>query len=340
MNRPHWPLIALALACNGPADTDDKDVETDGTEDTEVVDTETETDVEAETDAETDTEDTEVVDTDESDVPIDTGDLPVYDPDDHIDDDTGCAAITYDQLSPHTEGIPRAGMALWLRADRGVRYHTLGSMICRWEDQSPNANDLADTRIPDSPPDFIADAVNGQSALDFGTARFMQRSDVLGIAADSARTFIVVSKVGAGYTTQRSTWLSQRSSVNTSIALQMEANTWQSSGTFGGYATNNSFDGTVAVDEAWHTHVLSWDDFTVGLTVIDHMVLRTDGVTSAVSLIGLQAGGDGTAEDFSTADETRLSGYGMIAEVLVYDRVLTADELTAVEGYLGTRYGL
>lgn len=262
-------------------------------------------------------------------------------------DDSDCAAdpscvlgclppAPYTQLSASSAGIPSEGQVLWLRADVGVGTEA-DQKVCVWEDQSGNTHHLEQPTSASRP---VADATLGaQDAIDFGTALSLFRDDVLGIESTSGRTFIVVAQ--AESLTERAHFVSQGRPGDVGLFMGIDINSFNTSGQkFGAYLTNNSYDADLATDLAPHVHEVVADSLTVGASVLDNFHYFVDG--QAVPLTRNPGGlGNTTIEDFTRANQTFVGkGDVQVAELIIYDHALTAQERASIVSYLSTRYGL
>jgi hypothetical protein len=261
-----------------------------------------------------------------------------------IDAGAGCLSPgTESPLSAASAGLPADGLALWVRADRGV-YMTAQSEVCAWKDQSGNDRLLsaASTR-----PIWQGASVGGMPAIHFSAVGTdLYTPDLLGIGATSARTFIAVAELVN--TTGRFHPILQGQGNSAGTYLGIDANTWQTAGSLEGvYVTNNSYDTALATSASPRVHVLTVTTLMPGTAVTAAIDYRVNGATQTFTI----KAGSGTLVDFSAADFTAVGavsgtpstpGYGdaMVAEALIYDRALTVNERAAAEAALEARYGI
>ena len=247
-------------------------------------------------------------------------------------------------LTPAGVGIPATGLVLWVRADHGI-YKTAQNEVCAWRDQSGNGNDL---RQFTSRPTWQSSAVGGQPAIHAAnTSQVLYTDGVLGIPATSGRTFIAVSQLVAA--NGRFNPLMQGQSGSSNVYVMIDANTWQTAGSReGAYVTNSSYDTGLATGTAPRLHVLTLSTMVAGTALSGALAYRVDGVAQTFTL----KSGNGTIQSFAGANFTSVGsvnaspssgvapGDGLVAEALVYDRALGADEIAAVEAALRARYGI
>ncbi len=242
-------------------------------------------------------------------------------------------------LVPSAEGVPAAGLVLWLRGDRGVYMTPDANAVCAWADQSPQHGLLTASGVR---PVWQPMGVGGKDAVHFPpTAKALTTGGVLGIAPKSGRTFIAVQQLVT--TTARFGAVMQGQSGTPGTYLNIDTNTFQTAGSREGvYATNNAYDSALATSTAARIHVYTLSTMVPGTPALSAMDYRVNG--AAQTLTRTAGGlGDGNLEDFTAADFTAVGIPGadaIVAEVLVYDRALTADEKVAVETALKARYGI
>jgi hypothetical protein len=238
------------------------------------------------------------------------------------------------------------GLVLWLSADRLEA--SPGEAVGAWPDRS-RANHDATQPDPARRPTLTADAVNGRPALTFDGRSEAQGGDVLTVP------FVPRQELTALVVFRRGTQSSDGSLHRPLLG----------SGTLGRYAKQrgvaltvdrepsrnrvrveigdspSSFDYGVA-DDAFHVAALVVRRDAEG----HHARLNLDGVdlpetTSRVpaGFDRLTIGGGDDATRRAGEDNPRFFA-GQIAEVVVFDRALSAGELLAVGAFLDEKYGL
>jgi hypothetical protein len=241
-------------------------------------------------------------------------------------------------LSPSANGLPTAGLAVWLRADRGV-YKTASNGVCAWVDQSGNGNVFRDATA--GQPQWVDASVGGQAAIQFSVASGpMTVGGVVGIAPTSGRTFIAVVKLVDTAARFQAVMQGQGSTAGT--YLNLDANTFNTVGSREGvYATNNAYDSPLATSTAPRVHVYALSTLVPGTSVLGALDYRVNGATQTLTRTsgGL---GNGNLEDFSQANFTLVGndGTAFLAEALIYDHALGTAEKKQVEQSLEARYGI
>jgi hypothetical protein len=257
-----------------------------------------------------------------------------------IDAGIGCVAPADEALpSAASEGLPASGLALWLRADRGV-YLTSADRVCAWADQS--GHDALFVPAGDSTrPLWVAGSVGAGPAVHFdAVGRYLAVVGVLGIAPTSARTLITVVKLVS--TTARCSALQQGQGGSPGTYIMTDANTFLTAGSREGvYVMNNAYDAALATSTAARIHLFTLGTMTPGNAITAAVDYRVNG--AAQTLTRTSGGlGNGNFEDFSGANYTLVGGCpdAFVAEALLYDRALSTTERGAVEAALETRYGI
>lgn len=237
------------------------------------------------------------------------------------------------------------GLKLWLRPDSET-VTTEGSVEV-WRDDSGNSNDISQDEA-ESRPSLVADAVNGHSALRFdGENDYLLREDSLGIADDSGRTFVVVSRLTD--LAARSPFLVQGTFGSTggnSNYYGLEANTYNTSGErFCFYVTSVGKESGKSTNDTYNVHVLQSANFPE-LSAIES---STSYFVNGEELSYETTQGNARNSPFES-DATALGAFpqsapetildGEIAEIRVYDRVLTESERSSLETTLLEKYAL
>ncbi len=222
------------------------------------------------------------------------------------------------------------GLQLWLKADAGVT--AAAGKVTAWQDQSGKGNNAGQT-VADTSPLLVNDAINGKPVLRFdGLDDFLEvpDSDSLSITGDITTFFLVNFD---DFVTYRAVWA--KTAVN-----KPAPNDWYAlpgSGIPRAYRGDGdqrfqSADGGKALTAGKYL-VVGWDmsgsllthylgGFATGGRGIDPAIVA-DANTSL--LIG-------------TRDDRVTIMKGDIAEVLIYNRTLSADERRAVVVYLNQKY--
>lgn len=234
---------------------------------------------------------------------------------------------------------PAGTQTLWLKADTGVTAPASSgiSYVNTWADQSGNSNNLAQTTAARKP--WLYSSVwNGESAIHFdGSNDYLFKA----IATDHdlndpEMTIFVVTTRDTASSTKNIMVFKDGTSTNEGYELK-----YDSSGKFQFLFGDGSAIRTVetgadyATGSAGRAHILT-------ATIEDNpeIALRVMGKLAASSSSHTYRPNSSSAT-FAIGSQI-LSNYfkGEIAEVIIYNRVLTDAEIEQTEGYLASKYGL
>lgn len=229
---------------------------------------------------------------------------------------------------------PPAGMRAWYDAALGVT--TSGSNVTTWADQSGNGFDLTPYG-GDDVPTLHTNVVNGLPGLLFdtvnGNAQLVNSSTV--VAVDSPRYVVAVVKptvptVGpqpAGFS-----WGGSLAIINSSVGLFYPV-----LGDYTGYLyVTGNYNFTPDPTTADTAYAYEWG--STGFP--GDLSLFLDG--TAIGPGGYTSSSDGAANLIVGSDNANGNGSfcGYICELLIYDHVLTGDDLTQLRTYVNTKYAL
>lgn len=244
--------------------------------------------------------------------------------------------------------VPSSGMVLWLKADTGVYTDAINTpatnntLVYRWQDQSGNGNDFIQTNSSFQPV-FKTNVICATPALNFEVARrtFLQST----MRMSGAKTIFIVFRL-PNFTNASNDLLSIKSSTNQFTEIV---------GTdFSGYRpvtfisdlasspTGSVFQSSVGINVSFSSfgNIICVQHNGSGNTVAANYSADYDNLTPSVIASGMLGR--------YTADETTIGGRapaqginylnGDIAEILVYNRVLSSAETTVVMNYLSVKY--
>ena len=245
-----------------------------------------------------------------------------------------------------TPGEGVAGLRVALRADENLTTDGQGR-VETWGDRSGNGYDFAPPRAA-ARPGMTEEAAGGNPALTFdGEKQFLLREDTLGIATDSARTFVVVSRLTDRL--GRSPFFFQgklNATGASSNAYGLEVNTFNTAGErFGVYLISVANDAERETDTRYHIHTLRTESFPTLEGLRDTTTYYIDGVETPFEHTGggtfnSPFEGNASAIGAFPNEDTSTTHTGEIAEIRAYDRALTDDERSTIESALADRYGI
>ncbi|MDR0353471.1 MAG: fibronectin type III domain-containing protein, partial [Opitutaceae bacterium] len=221
---------------------------------------------------------------------------------------------------------PTDGLRLWLKADAGVETDANGK-ISEWADQSGLNNHATQTNA-NNRPEVVAGALNGLSVVKFDAAKSQRLSlpNYLMNGAEAGEAFVVLKAASATPSAGRSLWLMGSYGNNFSNYYPYTNGTLAD---YFGAGTQRSLGAPVADITQWHVYNVS--------SKAGEWVARLNGAAqhrAATNTVYWPAapllGGNGSNAFFD----------GGIAEVLVFDKVLSAAERATMQDYLVGRHRL
>jgi hypothetical protein len=210
-------------------------------------------------------------------------------------------AVTFQDMSELTPSA-LSGLQLWVHGGAGL---PASSYVDRWSDQSGNGNDLVQSNGLNTPA-VIPDAQNGLPVVRF----------------DGTDDFLSFTRIG---TIRTVFWVLRDASTETGVRFLL------------GDSGYNYFSG--GEDSLWHANVHGY--VRNGSTWLNGVAV--DGTQTQrpqqMSIVSLVTTGNVIADRFSqNGANVGTSWNGDLAELIIYDRVLTDPEREDVENYLNERY--
>jgi probable HAF family extracellular repeat protein len=220
--------------------------------------------------------------------------------------------------------MPLAELRLWLKADAGVSQIGTNSSISFWGDQSGKAKHATQI-FSGNRPQWVSGQMNGRPVIRFdGTNRYLSLPNLMN-GATQAEAFVVLKAQSDAPSVNRVLWK------------------------FGTHPSPSNLkypatDGTIADDFGSSSAYAMGDPAqTLGSAHIYNVttksgewIARLNGVVQLISTANTVA--------FSSAPNLGYSGsayfQGDIAEVMIYDRLMTTAERSSVMAYLSWRYGV
>ena len=207
------------------------------------------------------------------------------------------------------DGVPLAGLNLWVRADLGITPDASGNASA-WADQSGKNNHLTQA-APASRPHVVENALNGYPVLRFdGNSDYVQFTSRL----TTVRTVF---------------WVVKESPAATSAYRSL----------LGDAGSRDFYGGLGAPGPLWRGNCC--ENFPVvinGQTWVNGEVVNgtTTPRPQTMSVVSVITTGNAAASNFGVLDGTYW--WGDLAELLIYDRPLTSAERQDVEDYLVAKY--
>lgn len=237
-----------------------------------------------------------------------------------------------------TTGPPLTGLKLWLKGDAGVTLS--GPNVTTWADQSGNSNNYVQA-TGGQQPTVTSAALNGRPAITFdGSSQFLTSPFQIG----GAKTVVIVRKLASvpGASTICEAYTLKDASNNFSEAMFFNFSGYQP------YSLCHNLNGltsptvgdAAALDTSWHVGIdtyngganTSTSSYTLTLDSVSQTLLASaafNRISTDLVTLGARATSANVGSSFAPVQ---------IAEVLIYDHVLSGTDMTAVESYLNVRY--
>jgi hypothetical protein len=243
-----------------------------------------------------------------------------------ISPNTSTVTSAYIQSDPNAAPVPRTGLSVWLRSDFGVV--TSGSSVNTWVDLSGSGNNGTQGTTAKQPT-VVSSAINGRNGIKFnGTTQNLALPT--GFASFTGSTIFIVAQPNAVTAGARLIDLGNGATSN-NILIQEPTSTGAAF-----YIYNAASPTSVTSSSA-----LTLKQFHL-LEVVDSgttATIYTDGVLGATSAAMNTINNVSRANNFIGQSSSGTNFYnGQIAELLVYNVTLTADQIADVEAYIAARY--
>ena len=209
-----------------------------------------------------------------------------------------------------------SGLVMWLAADLGLTLNN-GDPVTTWLDQSGNGNDVTQA-VAGKKPTFTTAIINGKPVVRFdGAGDYLK---AVAFALNQPEHVFLVMKVIVGLLNQ---YYFDGDAQDDMAAIQRSAgaNFAQFAGAFGPTVTLGTTN--FRIINALYNGALSNVSLDGGA---DNL-----GNVGAINALGVSIGGNGVDASHSNFD---------LAEFLIYDVDLSADEESSVETYLSNKYGI
>jgi len=226
-------------------------------------------------------------------------------------------------------GEPFVNLRLWLMANAGISDLTYNARVKTWSDQSPYGSDATQSLNSDAPR-YHPDIINGHPAVRFdGIEDWMKINGVAGVLSGEATFFAVVAP-----------------EADTDDGYYLSTNFGGSNYIKFGHRPN----GELIYDD--DVESLSLDNYINEKVIISCNITpdtRAEGYINSTQAIpwaisdttnpdraSLGQEFDGNGGDNETSNHWK----GNLAELIIYDKILTNDERHHIESYLAIKYGI
>jgi hypothetical protein len=251
-----------------------------------------------------------------------------------------------------------SNLVLELKASAGVTQSA--GLVSDWADQSTQGNSVSQGGADTLKPQLITGVTNGSATFD--VIRFDGTSDVLsrtsGVSnlptsstggtiflvyrtSAAAGTFQNAYGIGVGTDANR---ISSGLSVGTSWSTRTRTGTAGAAGSTSSVSSAEAGGGGVPLANAFYVQAAVWDGSGGATNQLSKLLLPNGSIVTGADTGGFPAAAFvPTQLNIGMLQTTPSAGttlQGDIAELLVYNVALSADEQAAVFNYLGTAYGV
>lgn len=247
---------------------------------------------------------------------------------------TNSTQVTFTE---YTEPLPSLtitnGMKLWLKSDAGIITNGVGQLT-NWVNQA-STNYLVTPGALDAKPTYVTNALNGKAVVRFdGTDDYLSVNDAGALAPANFSWFAVVSNLSTNeYIMGNTPANGQGPYIRSTNGVYEITTTVDSGGAFTNREVNASIGSaavlSATINNTTHKvkgHVNGTNVINTGWTADDPNV---DTSTRNFHIGSVPLNGSGAPSKLMNGD---------IAEVIIYDRVVTETERETIENYLADRY--
>jgi len=218
--------------------------------------------------------------------------------------------------------VPFGNLLLWLKADSGVEQQSTNNSIKTWYDQSGNTNN-ANQETAASQPLYVINALNGLPVVRFNptNSQYFILPNLFN-GTTQAEAFVVLRAAADMPDTSRALW--QLGAISYTYYPDYNGNIVED---FGSTSLHTVGNPAQPLDQ-YHVYEVAsqsgnWSAWINGM-------LQSSTTTNTYSTNVYPTLGNSGSYYFA----------GDVAEVLVFNRVLSADERDTVNGYLNLKYGM
>ena len=229
-------------------------------------------------------------------------------------DNNGAINLTVNSPRVSAEPAAFSGLSIWTKADAGIVKNKEGKVI-QWQDLSGNDNHFKTTFGTNV--EAVSSAIGGNPAVRFNANNVMQST----LDLNSNFTVIVVGKLNGG---------------SNARLISSATNNWLL-GWWGGYVNQFYSEGWVH-NPGTSANTNAYIYTGTGNLGADSYALYSNGTNLATNNGGSQAPRRLSLGGWGANNGERSNGD--VAEVIVYNRVLTNDERMAIEKYLANKYSI
>jgi hypothetical protein len=255
------------------------------------------------------------------------------------------AAILFSETCVDAAPPTDSALVLWLKADTLTGLSD-NDTVTAWADSTSTGSGIGDdtsqdAALSDGGPAYETNVINGLPVVRFGGGGALSFSGSLGLSGQAAFTgFVVGTRAGSSASAQRALHFGDMDTGGPAAGLSVGLDVESAGFRFNGgnrLFSGSTFDSDFRVG-AWR--MTASDTFGSAEYSLDGVVATETSVGNPTGTLALQDEGYfvGRGIDTSATSTNFLTGH--IAEILLYNRALSASEINAVDAYLVDKYDL
>lgn len=232
-----------------------------------------------------------------------------------------CLDPSQNKSYPTTDLPVKDGLVMWMdAADDTTFSYSSGTTVTQWRDKSPSGFHM----VPKSAGPTRSTALNSRKTLTFTTSQTIGNNTIN--LASSANTVFVVSRYN-----------NAAGSLNRVLTCNLDAsgNNWLL-GHWGGYVNQYYAEGWVryqvnAADTTWRVYMADWSGASTDLAN-----LYSNGTGVVTNSTAASAGPNKLGINYYSGEPSDCE----VAEIVVFNRILTTVERKLINTYLGQKWGI
>lgn len=224
-------------------------------------------------------------------------------------------------------GVPFGSLALWLKADAGLAQGGTNTPVSLWADQSGNGNNAQQTTGSQRPM-WVPNALNGFPVVRYTGGQYLNLPNFL-TPLSQAEAFAVVKAAPVGNNYQSLWFLGGSGNAYDEEYPLYDGSIHEN---FGSSSSYNLGVPAQSLNQ-YHMYEVAAQSNNWAAWINGVLLFQTSANTVAFSSSPTLSG------DYNNIDNPTLF-HGDMVEILIFTRVLTADERATVNDYLNGKYGL
>ena len=231
-----------------------------------------------------------------------------------------------------------AGLQGWYDANNPVQFQptipTNGQLLTQWGDSSGLLHNLNSSGNPEKPT-YYTNIQNGKPAVYYnGSANSQSATNYTGFQSATGMTIFVVAKISGTTGTQKITTMGDNKNIFDDALLGFSGATARYQV---GAAGASAQDSAGVVDTTAHIHTTVFNGTLTGNA--NRLVYRRDRTPITLTFTGTVGATLNANSNILYVSQSAFPYNGFAMEIAVYNRTLTATEITNIENYLFAKWG-